>query len=247
MKQRLNMKTPVTPMPPSNSHITNERLVTPRAAAIAGILFAVLFATSYTLILQATPKLDADTGAWMASQSESVALAMSLVPFAGIAFIWFMAVVRDRLGHLEDQFFSTLFFGSGLLYLAMIFTASALFGGLVYLGKEHPQLIIDSGLYAAIRGMIYQIIHEYAIRMAGMFMLVLGTIWFRTVIMPRWLVVLTYLCALILLLSIGYSQWIMMVFPAWVLMISIYILILNFHKTTGAEPNPDGLTLEDQA
>ena len=93
--------------------------------------------------------------------------------------------------------------------------------------------------------MIYQIIHEYAIRMAGMFMLVLGTIWFRTVIMPRWLVALTYLSALILLLSIGYSQWIMMVFPAWVLLISIYILILNFHKTHSPDQTPDGLTLDD--
>jgi hypothetical protein len=228
-----------------HSHISNEHLVTPRAAAIAGILFTVLFATSYTLILRSTPQLDADTGAWIVSQTGSVSLAISLLPFAGIAFLWFMAVVRDRLGHLEDQFFSTLFFGSGLLYLAMIFTASALFGGLIHFGKQHPELLIDSGLYSAVRSMIYQIIHEYAIRMAGMFMLVLGTIWFRTVIMPRWLVALTYLSALILLLSIGYSQWIMMVFPAWVLLISIYILILNFRKTNSLEDTPDGLTLDD--
>lgn len=219
-----------------NSHIASENLITPRAAAIAGILFAILFATSWALIVRSTPKLDADTGAWITSQVGSVSLAISLVPFAGIAFLWFMAVVRDRLGHLEDQFFSTLFFGSGVLYLAMIFTASALFGGLLHLGKQHPELLIDSGLYAAIRGVIYQIMHEYAIRMAGMFMLVLGTIWFRTVIMPRWLVALTYLSALILLFSIGYSQWVMMVFPAWVFLISIYILVLNFRNTKSFPP-----------
>ena len=113
------------------SHISNLNLVTPRAAAIAGIVFAILFSTSYALILRATPSIDTDTGAWLTSQTGSVSLAASLLPFAGIAFLWFMGVVRDRLGHLEDQFFSTLFFGSGLLYLAMI----------------------------------YQIIHEYAIRM----------------------------------------------------------------------------------
>ena len=232
-------------MTETGSHISNEHLVTPRAAAIAGILFTILFVTSYTLILRSTPKIDADTGAWLASQSGPVSLAMSLLPFAGIAFLWFMAVVRDRLGHLEDQFFSTLFFGSGLLYLAMIFTASALFGGLLSIGKQHPELLIDTGLYSAIRAMIYQIIHEYAIRMAGMFMLVLGTIWFRTVIMPRWLVWLTYLFALILLLSIGYSQWIMMVFPAWVFLISIYILVLNFRNVDHPGATPDGMTLDD--
>jgi hypothetical protein len=228
-----------------HSHISNEQLVTPRAAAIAGILFAVLFVTSYTLILRSTPEFNADTGAWLASQTGRVALAVSLLPFAGIAFLWFMAVVRDRLGHLEDQFFSTLFFGSGLLYLAMIFVAAALFGGLVHFGKEHPELLIDSGLYAATRSMIYQIIHEYAIRMAGMFMLVLGTIWFRTVIMPRWLVVLTYLSAFIMLFSISFSQWIMMVFPAWVFLTSIYILILNYRKTNQTDSAADGLTLDD--
>jgi hypothetical protein len=232
-------------MTQTRAHISNELLVTPRAAAIAGILFTILFVTSYTLILRSTPEIGVDTGAWLVSQSGPVSLAVSLLPFAGIAFLWFMAVVRDRLGHLEDQFFSTLFFGSGLLYLAMIFTAAALFGGLLSIGKQHPELLIDTGLYAAIRAMIYQIIHEYAIRMAGMFMLVLGTIWFRTVIMPRWVVGLTYLFALILLLSIGYSQWIMMVFPAWVFLISVYILVLNFRNVDHPGATPDGMTLDD--
>jgi hypothetical protein len=232
-------------MTPTKTHIANENLVTPRAAAIAGILFAILFGTSYALILLSIPEFDEDTGAWLTSPTETLSLAISLLPFAGIAFLWFMAVVRDRLGHLEDQFFSTLFFGSGVLYLAMIFTASGLFGGLIHIGTQHPELLIDTGLYAAARAMIYQIIHEYAIRMAGMFMIVLGTIWFRTVIMPRWLVWLTYLFALILLFSTGYSEWIMMVFPAWVFLVSVYILILNFRNVNHPGAVPDGMTLDD--
>jgi hypothetical protein len=229
----------------AGSHIANEDLVTPRAAAIAGILFAVLFSISYTLILRSTPELDTDTGAWLISGGETAALAVGLIPFAGIAFLWFMAVVRDRLGHLEDQFFSTLFFGSGLLYLAMVFTASALFGGLVYIAGRNPDMLVDTNLYPAIRAMIYQIVHEYSIRMAGMFMIVLGTIWLRTLIMPRWLVGFTYLFALILLFSISFSEWIMMVFPTWVLLTSIYILILNYRREGHTGPAADGMTLED--
>ena len=53
------------------------------------------------------------------------------MPFAGIAFLWFIGVVRDRLGRLEDQFFSTVFFGSGLLFLAMVFVSMAIAGGMV--------------------------------------------------------------------------------------------------------------------
>ena len=229
----------------AGSHMANEELATPRAAAIAGILFAVLFSTSYTLILHSTPALDTDTGAWLITGGETASLAVGLIPFAGIAFLWFMAVVRDRLGHLEDQFFSTLFFGSGLLYLAMVFTASALFGGMVYIAGKHPDMLADTDLYLALRAMIYQIVHEYSIRMAGMFMIVLGTIWLRTLIMPRWLAGLTYLFALILLFSISFSEWIMMVFPTWVLLISIYILILNYRREGSPVPAPDGMTLED--
>ena len=225
---------------PGDTHITNENLVTPRAAAIAGILFTILFGTSYALIIRAIPEIGVDTGTWLTSSTETLTLAISLIPFSGIAFLWFMAVVRDRLGHLEDQFFSTLFFGSGILYLAMIFVASGLFGGLILIGSKRPELLIDTSLYATTRAMIYQIIHEYAIRMAGMFMIVLGTIWFRTVIMPRWLVWLTYLFALILLFSIGYSDWIMMVFPAWVFLVSVYILVLNFRAVDHPGSGPDG-------
>ena len=43
------------------------------------------------------------------------------MPFAGIAFLWFIGVVRDQLGEVEDRLFSTVFLGSGLLFLAMLF------------------------------------------------------------------------------------------------------------------------------
>jgi len=45
------------------------------------------------------------------------------LPFAGIAFLWFIGVLRDRLGELEDRFFATVFLGSGLLFLAMLFAS----------------------------------------------------------------------------------------------------------------------------
>ena len=51
-------------------------------------------------------------------------LALNIIPFAGIAFLWFMGVLRDRFGQQEDRFFATVFLGSGLLFLAMLFAAS---------------------------------------------------------------------------------------------------------------------------
>ena len=48
-----------------------------------------------------------------------------MAPFAGIAFLWFIGVLRNRVGALEDQFFSTVFLGSGLLFVASLFASAA--------------------------------------------------------------------------------------------------------------------------
>jgi len=75
----------------------------------------VLLIIAYVLIRVSIPADPADGGAWLEERASTVALALSLVPIAGIAFPWFIGVVRDRLGQLEDRFFSSVFFGSGLL------------------------------------------------------------------------------------------------------------------------------------
>src|SRR5208283_2783926 len=107
------------------------RLKTPRAAAIAGILFSVLLITGLVLLRLSVRADPLETGAWLKTSSNTVALALNLVPFAGIAFLWFIGVLRDRLGELEDRFFATVFLGSGLLFVAMLFVAAALSQGLL--------------------------------------------------------------------------------------------------------------------
>ena len=111
--------------------LRRSRLTTPRAAAIAGILFSVLLITSVVIIRLAIPADPRDAGQWLAGDVKPVDLALTLLPFAGIAFLWFMGVVRDRLGEHEDRFFATVFLGSGLLFLAMLFSSAAIAGGIV--------------------------------------------------------------------------------------------------------------------
>ncbi|KKH96949.1 hypothetical protein EO95_00020 [Methanosarcina sp. 1.H.T.1A.1] len=212
------------------------RLKTPRAAAVAGILFAVLNITANVLIRLSIPPDPANGDFWLEEQAKTVALGLSLVPISGIAFLWFIGVVRDRMGQLEDRFFSSVFFGSGLLYLAMTFVSAALAGGLLTSYTLEQDLLIISGVYTFSREVIFNITNVYAIRMAGVFMISLGTISVRTRIMPRWLSFLTYSLALILLVSIGLNFWVTLIFPAWVLVVSLYILALNLHiKDAGAE------------
>jgi hypothetical protein len=209
--------------------LTRQALRTPRAAAVAGIIFAVLFTTSMVLIRLAIPEdlSGTNTAAWLQGNTTTVSLALTLVPFAGIAFLWFMGVVRDRLGTLEDQFFSTVFFGSGLLFLAMMFASAAIAGSILSSYAIASDTLIKSGVITFGRAIMFTITNVYAVRMAGVFMISLATIWIRTRVMPRVFVFLTYALALLLLVSGNLTLWLILVFPAWVFVISMFILVVS--------------------
>jgi hypothetical protein len=214
----------------NKKNLTPRRLTTPKAAAVAGILFALLTGVAYILIRLAIPvDLAEQNGVWLKEQAGPVSFALGLVPFAGIAFLWFIGVVRDRIGRFEDRFFSSVFFGSGLLYLALIFIAAAMTAGLITSYAFAADKLIESGLYFYTRALIWQIQNIYAIRMASVFMISLGTIWVRTRIMPLWLALLTYISALVLMFTVSYNVLVTLVFPFWVLVISVYILFLNLY------------------
>jgi hypothetical protein len=200
-------------------------LRSPSAAAVAGIVFSVLFTASIALIRLAVPEdlVGRNLAALLEGKAKFVSLALTLVPFAGIAFLWFIGVVRDRLGEHEDQFLSTVFFGSGLLFLAMIFSSAALAGGILAaysVGADRT----GSDVLVFGRSVMNTVMNVYAIRMAGVFMMSLGTIWMRTRLMPRTFALLTYGLALLLLVAINLSLWLILVFPAWVLVVSLFIL-----------------------
>jgi hypothetical protein len=214
-------------MTDSQRAVIIKSLKTPRSAAVAGIVFALLYGTALVLIRISIPAdLKADS-AWLETNTDTVSLALNLVPFSGIAFLWFIGVIRDRLGDLEDRFFSTVFLGSGLLFLAMTFAGAALAGGLLKTYASQPSAVADSSLYTYSRAVMYDVINIYAIRMAGVFMISLATIWMRTGLMHRGWALATYALALILLLSVGYFQLVTFVFPVWVLAVSTYFLIMN--------------------
>jgi hypothetical protein len=207
--------------------LTRQSIRSPRAAAIAGILFAVLFGTSLVLIRLSIPSTLEGGVQTMESSLGRLRIATSLMPYAGIAFLWFIGVVRDHLGSREDKFFSTVFLGSGLLFLAMTFAATAVASGMIATYTLDPIGHIQSDVYSFGRALISAIFNVFAIRMGGAFMVSSGTIWARSKAMPQWMVILTYSLALILLLSISFNLWVTLIFPSWVFVISVYILAYN--------------------
>lgn len=212
----------------------HKRLRAPKAAAIAGILFCVLLITSQLLIWLSIPANLSAQAFEVINHSRTIELALNLLPFAGISFLWFIAVVRNRLGELEDRFFATVFLGSGLLYIAMIFTSAALAGGLIRVLINAPDILVKTGTYALGRAQVYQTMNVYAIKMAGVFMFSTSTILIRTAVLPRWIALLGYVLGAVLLLSIGVIVWIPLVFPVWVFVISVAILLQNLSGVAAA-------------
>lgn len=210
------------------------RLHTPRSAALAGVVFALLYGGAMLLVRLSMPGNITDRGSWPATRVDTISTALHLIAYAGIAFLWFMGVVRTRIGSREDRFIATVFMGSGFLFLAMTFAAGAVSSGVISVYQQAAGNVADNAGFTLGSRIAYELVNLYSVRMAGVFMFSLGTLCLRTGAMPRGFVWLTYALAAALLLSIAYSLWVTLVFPLWVLVFSVYLLV----RGIDAEPAP---------
>ena len=206
-------------------------LAPPRAAAVAGILFAVLMGITLVIVRLAVPSNQTDSGAWLADpyRRNAVGVACQLAPFAGIAFLWFIGVLRNRLGALEDRFFASVFLGSGLLFVASLYVSAAFSGVLVESMASGRIQSLNSDTYYLVRQLAGTFLNIFAIKMAGVFVMSTCTIVLRTGILPRWLAYSGFVFAAVLLLVITSWPWIALIFPLWMLLISTCILMAEFH------------------
>ena len=210
--------------------LVRDKLKTPRAAAIAGVIFSTLLILIDVLIRKSIPANPLGSATQLIEHSKALSLALRLAPFAGIAFLWFMAVIRDR--HRKDPFFATVFLGSGLVYLAMMLVCAAIARALLLVLETEPERVIRSGAYAIGRASTYEIFHIYAIRIAAVFMTSVSTTMLRARIGPRVLAFLGYVLALVLLFAVETFDWASLAFPLWALLISVLIMIQSFRRRT---------------
>ena len=208
----------------------------PRSAALAGILFSGLLIASMLLITGIAQVSPAEINTeWIETRVDSVSLALRLIPFAGIAFFWFTGVIRDHIGDREDRFFATVFLGSGIAYVVLMFIFAATIGAVFGTYTLANDLLVDGDIYIFGFMFMNEILGNYVLRIAGVYMLSIGTIWTRAEVMPRWLTIITYLLALVFLFFAGSIREARYVFPAWVFLTSVYILITNRRLERGEE------------
>jgi hypothetical protein len=206
-------------------------LRTQRAAAFAGIVFSVLCAIAMLCIRLVVPPFPQDSGQWIldSSRRDLVLLALNLVPFAGIAFLWFIGVIRDRVGAAEDRLFATVFLGSGLMFMAMLFAAVAVAAGLIDQAGSDPAALLHSGTWGTERHIGGELM-DLALRMAGVFTIATSTILMRTRTMAKWSALVGYGVGVVLLLVVGILPWVELLFPVWVFLVSLLILYAHFRR-----------------
>jgi hypothetical protein len=218
---------PAGPVPPVIEE-AGRQLRAPWAASIAGLLFAVLF-TAALVLLRSQPILDAADAQLIREFATGHDLpgvigGLYLGPFAGIMFLWFIAVIRDQIGEREDRFFATVFFGSGLLFVAILFVALAVASwpvvGVRYLGQAAP----SAREVEVTQALSYALMFAFGTRAAAVFLLAMSTVGLRSGVFPPWFARAGYVVGAALFLVVAFWDWVILVLPAWVALISLYIL-----------------------
>ncbi|WP_327737660.1 hypothetical protein OG749_32015 [Streptomyces nojiriensis] len=209
---------------------TTDRFDTPRAAGMAGIAFALLLGAAIVLMRIAVPSGNAADLPVDQDKRWAVQVALEIVPFAGIFFLWFMGALRAHTGAAEDRFVATVFLGSGFVFVATLFASAAAAG--TVLAEGTPS---DFGRHYA-----YTLLSTYAMRMAAVFVLATSTIGRMLGVFPRPLALLGTVVGLVLLVVGSGVPWSELVFPVWALILSLYVLRVRrgtaIHPPTPTEP-----------
>jgi hypothetical protein len=192
------------------------QLRAPWAASIAGLLFSVLFTAALLLVRSQADQAEATTAMAVAG--------LYLAPFAGIMFLWFVAVIRDQVGEREDRFFATVFFGSGLLFVAMLFATAAVVSTPTMVVRFLGEGQISSESALILRGLGYTLLFALATRAAAVFMLATAAIGIKSGVFPRWFALVGFLLGLFLLVAVSFYDWFILVLPVWVALVSLFIL-----------------------
>ena len=208
----------------------------PKSAAFAGLAFGLILGTVLYLLNSAIPESVPDSGTWVVdlSRRAEVETALALIPFAGIAFLWFIAVVRSEVGKEGDRFLETVFLGSGLLFVAMLFSAAAVLMSVLAMGDAGVPVPQETAAQAWV--LASSLLGSFGARMAAVFAMAVSSAGIRGGSMPRPLVALGYVTGLLLLLTPPLPPWAQLLFPLWVISLSIHILRRGRDLPRGHQP-----------
>lgn len=193
-----------------------------------GLLFSVLSFASLVLLLRLPePSAMADVEAYYADSHERTLdmLSLNMAVFAAIFFFWFIAVVRRRMGARQDWFIGSVFYGSGLVYVALMLAGALILVapaiGIEYGGGVAP----GQDVYTSVYGMGFGLLLIVVVRVQAIFVISTSALALRTHILPRWLALLGFVVAVVLVFIPLRDTPVILAFPVWVALVSLTLLI----------------------
>lgn len=197
-------------------------------AAVAGLVCAAAWTIGLRGLL-ACPGLGAtndEIARYYADpgRTDDVGFLLASMTIGSIAYLWFVGVIRSRLGYREIRLVGTVFFGASVLFTALLMVASSALAApalLVEVGGQAP----DPGAAALLRAFNAGILAVFAPRVATLVMFSTATLARRAGVWPRWLVVGTYVVGVIEFVNVTLSTPMVYVFPVWIAVVSLVVIV----------------------
>jgi hypothetical protein len=199
---------------------------------MAGIAYALLFLISFWLLTD-VPGAGSTTQeivAFYQSDDSNVVtvVALYLFPFAGIAFLWFIVSLRMWISFRVDRPVSMLFSNiqlcSGIVFLCLFFASAAALS-VNAVGSDLGGGTIDPLMAAEFPEFGNSLFFVFAIRMGAMFVFTTTNIGRASKILPNWFAAVGLVVGLVMLLSASFNRGLILVFPVWVLVLCVLILM----------------------
>jgi hypothetical protein len=218
------------------------RLASIEAAAIAGIVCAVGWGISLHGLLE-VPGIgasDSEINDYYADTSNGNAAIvwLQILVVSTVAFLWFVGVVRGRLGDREPRLFGTVYLGSSVLLAALLFVGAALLAApsvLLAVGHRTP----DPAAVSVMRAGAAVVLSVFAPRVATLVMFSTAGLGRATGALPRWLVVLTYVIGVLAFVNVSIATPTVYAVPAWIALVSIVLLTRRPPQGFDLDPEPE--------
>lgn len=210
------------------------------AAAVAGILYAVLAVLALTR-MSSYPSLslsEAELTSWFDETENQIMLggALTLASISAVAFLWFVAVIRRRLGDREDRFFATVFFGSGIAYVAVWLVGAAVLAGPAIAMTTLDAAEVTASSASLAGGVAAALVLVVAPRIQAVFIFTTSTVIKRSKVLPTWLAIVGYLAGLMMFLAPLVYVPLAYAFPVWVFLVSVVLLIVRPSTLDSTDP-----------
>ncbi len=215
---------------PGSSHLARwrARLVSVEAAALSGVLFAVLYLGSLLLGREGVAGFDEDPSQVAdriaaGEGRDELLTGYVLAPFAAIAFVWFVAVVRRRIP-ADERFVTTVFIGGSTIFVALYLTAMSVVAGPHYVESQQDVSFLEPQTLLSLQAVTYGLLFVVAPRIQVLVILAATATGRRHGVIPGWLVVVSYLIAGIQLINFTLFEPLLFLFPLWVATVGLVLV-----------------------